>query len=223
MLLVLPHSFLQLQCCFQRSLEGESDRVQAEHDTRPTFLALDFLARLRSTVPYMRPPVAPVRSSPRCSPSTTFNTATCSGACSLVAAKLRRNATERGTELLLSVCSLCFGLVLDCASGVVVEPTCLCHCFGHVFRAWDQVCLEHCGGQVSQFCRVDQRQGSQHVHQASQNLSLAAPFCHRLSHRFTARRPWLCGPSSDLRFSQAGISKSVEHTAQMLRQVQLKL
>ena len=51
---VLPHQRLQLQRCFQRSLEGESDRVQAEHDERPAFLALDFLARLRSTVPNVR-------------------------------------------------------------------------------------------------------------------------------------------------------------------------
>ena len=181
-----PHPFLQPQCCLQCSLEREGDRVQAEHDARPPFLALDFPARLRSAVPDVRyqlhwcalqHSVLPVLSQ------------SCHVFCSQL---LRRSQAaqeryphvhERGTELLLSVCALCFGLVLDCASGVVVAPTCLCHCFGHVFRAWDQVCLEHCGGQVSQFCRVDQRQSSQHVHQASQNLSLAAPFCHRLSHR----------------------------------------
>ena len=45
---------LQPQCCLQRSLEGEGDRVQAEHNARPPFLALDFPARLRSAVPDVR-------------------------------------------------------------------------------------------------------------------------------------------------------------------------
>ena len=49
-----PHNFLQPQCCLQRSLEGEGDRVQAEHNARPPFLALDFPARLRSAVPDVR-------------------------------------------------------------------------------------------------------------------------------------------------------------------------
>ena len=183
---VFPHPFLQPQCCLQRSLEGEGDRVQAEHNARPPFLALDFPARLRSAVPNVRYqlhwcalqhavlPVLPQNCHVFCSQLLRRGQA---------AQERYPHVHERGTKLLLSVRALCFGLVLDCASGVVVEPTCLFHCFGHVFRAWDQVCLEHRGGQVSQFCRVDQRQSSQHVHQASQNLSLAAPFCHRLSHR----------------------------------------
>ena len=37
-----PHPFLQPQCCLQCSLEWEGDRVQAEHDARLPFLALDF-------------------------------------------------------------------------------------------------------------------------------------------------------------------------------------
>ena len=46
-----PHPFLQPQRCLQCSLEWEGDRVQAEHNARPPFLALDFPARLRSAVP----------------------------------------------------------------------------------------------------------------------------------------------------------------------------
>ena len=83
--------FLQLQCCFQRSLEGESDGVQAEHDARPAFLALDFLARLRSTVTYVR------RHLHRRALFTTLLSATCFRASSLVAARLRRNATHTST------------------------------------------------------------------------------------------------------------------------------
>ena len=49
------------------------------------------------------------------------------------------------------------------------------------------------------------------------------PFLCRACNRPGWRRPWLCGASSDLRFPQAGISKSIEHTAQMLRQVRLEL
>ena len=49
-----PRPFLQPQCCLQCSLEGEGDRVQAEHNARPPFLALDFPARLRSAVPNVR-------------------------------------------------------------------------------------------------------------------------------------------------------------------------
>ena len=51
---VFPHPLLQPQCCFQRSLDRKSGRVQAEHDARPPFLALDLPARLRSAVPDTR-------------------------------------------------------------------------------------------------------------------------------------------------------------------------
>ena len=133
--------------------EGGSDRVQAEHDARPPSLALDFPARFRSPVPDVRYQLHWGALQHAVLPVLPQN---CHVFCYQL---LRRGPTRKGgTELLLSFCALCCGLVLDCASGVVVEPTCLCHCFGHVFRAWDQVCLEHCGGQVSQFCRVDQRQ-----------------------------------------------------------------
>ena len=182
----LEVAFLQLQCCFQRSLQRESDLVQAEHDTRPAFLALDFLARLRSTVPYVRRQLhwcalhhvaLPVRLQHHhvfwCQPP-----------------RRRQIAQERhphartGTELLLGVCALCFGLALDCASGFVVDSTRLCHCFGHALRAWNQIRLEHGGSRLSQFCRDDQRQSRQHVHQAPSDVSVVS--CHRLSHRSTA-------------------------------------
>ena len=175
---MLPHPFLQLQCCFQRSLEGEGDRVRTEHDARPAFLALDFLARLRSTVPYVRRQLhlralhhvaLPVRLQRRyafwCQPPRRCQTAQ----------ERHPHMHTQGTELFLSVCALCFGLALDCASGFVVEPTCLCHCFGHALSAWNQVRLEHGGGQLSQFCRVDQRQSSQHVHQAPSDISSFFP------------------------------------------------
>ena len=173
----------------------ESCRVQAEHDTRPAFLALDFLARLRSTVPYMR------RHMFWCQPP-----------------RRRQTAQERGTELLLSVCALCFGPALDCASGFVVDSTRLCHCFGHALRAWNQIRLEHGGGQLSQFCRVDQRQSGQHVHQAP-SFHPSATAC------LTARRPCSCGASSGLRLPQEGISKSVisENVAQMFSEMLLEL
>ena len=87
--------FLQLQCCFQRSHKGESDRVQAEHDARPAFLALDFLARLDSAV--RAPPAAPARSSPRCSPITTSTPQRVLVPAPLVAVRLRRNATHTCT------------------------------------------------------------------------------------------------------------------------------
>ena len=128
---VLPHPFLQLQCCIQRSLEGESDRVQAEHD--------DFLARLRRT----------------CAASCTsalfstllsqydFNTATCSGASSLVAARLRRNATHTYTYGGPS----CSWASARSASGLLlIAPA---ESWGHALQAWNQIHLEHGGSQLS--------------------------------------------------------------------------
>ena len=148
----LPHPFLQLQCCFQRSLARESDRVQAEHDTRPAFLALDFLARLRSTVPYVRRQMhlcaphhvaLPVRLQRR-------HVFWCQPPCRRQTAQERHpHMHERGSEMLLGVCPLCFGLALDCASGFVADSTRLCHCFGHALRAWNQMRLEHGCSQLS--------------------------------------------------------------------------
>ena len=141
---VFSHTFLQPQCCLQCSLEGEGGRVQAEHNARPPFLALDFPARLRSAVPNVRYQLHWCTLQHAALPVLPQN---CHVFCSQL---LRRGQAaqeryphehERGTELLLIVRTLCFWLVLDCASGVVVEPTCLCHCFGHVFRAWDRYVL----------------------------------------------------------------------------------
>ena len=179
---MLPHSFLQLQC-FQCSLEEESDRVQAEHDARPAFLALDFLARLRSTVPVRAPPAAPAHSSPHCSPSTTSTPPrVLAPAPSSLPGCAGTPPTHARTGDRAGVCALCFGLALECASGFVVEPTRLCHCFGRALRAWNHIRLEHGGGQCSQLCHDDQRQSRQHVHQASSDVSVVSPFCHRLSH-----------------------------------------
>ena len=180
----LPHSLLQLQCCFQRSLEGENDRVQAEHDACFAFLALDFFFCTDSLDSAVHAPlIALVRSSPRCSPSTTSTPPRV-----LVPAPSSPPdcAGTPPTFALLGVCAFCFGLALDCASGFVVDSTSLCHCFGHALRAWNQIRLEHGGGELSQFCRVDQRQSRQHVHQAPSDVSVDSPFCHRLSHRSTA-------------------------------------
>ena len=103
-----------------------SDRVQAEHDARPAFLGLDFLARFRSTVPYVRRQLhwcalhhvaLPVRLQHRnvfwCQPPRRRQTAQ----------ERHPHMHVRGTELLLGVCALCIGLALDCASGFVVEST----------------------------------------------------------------------------------------------------
>ena len=93
---------------------------------------------------------------------------------------------ERVTELHLGVCALCFGLAIDCASGFVVDSTRLWHCFGHALRAWNQIRLEHGGGQLSQFCRVDQRQNRQHVHQAPNDVSVASPvISENVAHMFS--------------------------------------
>ena len=165
---------MQLQCCIQSSLERESDRVQAEHDTRPAFLALDFLARLRSTVQYMRRQLHwcalhhPVRLQHR-------HVFWCQ-----TAQERHPHMHVRGTESLLDVCALCFGLALDCASEFVVAYAIASDTLSepgtrYVFNT-----------VISQFCRVDQRQCCQYVHQAPSDVSVASPFCHRLSHRSTA-------------------------------------
>ena len=87
-------------CSAASSAPSESDRVQAEHDARPAFLALDFLARF-------------ARQCRTCAASCTgalfttllsqydFNAATCSGASPLVAARLRKNATHTCTRAVL--------------------------------------------------------------------------------------------------------------------------
>ena len=70
------------------------------------------------------PPAAPARSSPRCSPSTT--SAPCQPPRRRQTAQERHpHMHERGTELHLGVCALCFGLALDCASGFVVASATL--------------------------------------------------------------------------------------------------
>ena len=142
-----------------------------------------------------------------------FNTATCSGASPLVAPRLRK----RETELLLAVCALCFVPALDCANGFVVDSNRPCHCFGQVLRAWNQIRLEHGGGQLSQFCRVDQRQSRQRVHQAPSGVSFASPSAAVC---LTARRPCPSGASSGLRLPQESISKSVisKNVAQIVQQ-----
>ena len=114
---------------------GESDRVQAEHDARPAFLALHFLARLRSTVPYVRRQLhrralhhvaLPVRLQHR-------NVFWCQlPRCRQTAQE--RSPTHARTEDRVALGRLArsaSGLLLIAPADLVVESTCLCPCFGH--------------------------------------------------------------------------------------------
>ena len=154
---------------------GKSDRVQAEHDARPAFLALDFLARFRSTVPYVRHQLHRralhhVALAVRLQHRNVFG---CQHP------RRRQTAQEghphmhvRGTELLLGVCALCFGLALDCASAIA---------WATLSEPGTRYVLNTVAVSSLSSAALTRDRVACTSHQA-----LVSHFCHRLSHCSTA-------------------------------------